>query len=138
MGSKYRDISAFTCHIGNEITLKHLEEALMSNFPYNSPAEAVLAEELAAVTEQNRKSGYVLMYFSMIKLLLVGSLVALGIWGQGLDTNTKVNIMVGVIGVGIAAVIIGPLVIVGRRAILPLVATFTFAAIAATLAGKFL
>jgi ABC-type uncharacterized transport system permease subunit len=110
----------------------------MSNFPYNSPAEAVLAEELAAVTEQNRKSGYVLMYFSMIKLLLVGSLVALGIWGQGLDTNTKVNIMVGVIGVGIAAVIIGPLVIVGRRAILPLVATFTFAAIAATLAGKFL
>jgi hypothetical protein len=55
MGSKYRDISGFTPHIGNEITLKHLEEALMSNFPYNSPAEAVLAEELAAVTEQKDK-----------------------------------------------------------------------------------
>lgn len=108
----------------------------MSNFPYNSPAEAVLAEEVAIVTEQNRKSGQVVMYFAMLKLLLVGSLVSLGIWGQGLDTNTKINVLWGVIGVGIAAVIIGPLVIVGRRAILPLAATFAFAAIAATVAGK--
>ncbi len=108
----------------------------MSNFPYNSPAEAVLAEEVAIVTEQNRKSGYVLMYFSMLKLLLVGSLVSLGIWGQGLDTDTKVNIMAGVIVVCLSAAIIGPLVIVGRRAILPLAATFAFAAIAATVAGK--
>jgi hypothetical protein len=110
-------------------------EAHMSNFPYNNTAEAVLAEEVGIVTEHNRKLGNVMMYFVTLKFLIVGSCLALAFLGQDLSTDAKTHILAGVTSTGIAAAIIGPLVIVGRRAIPVLLASFALAALVATLMG---
>ncbi len=110
----------------------------MSNFPFNNTAEAVLAEEVSTTTEHNDRMSVMVCYFMALKVLVISSLMALAFWGQGLSTDSKTSILAGVTSTGIAAAIIGPLVIVGRRAIPALLASFTIAALAATLMGVLL
>ncbi len=65
-----------------------------------------------------------------LKAVLMGTLLGLAVFGQHLGTDTKVLVLDVLIVIVLAGIVIGPLAIYGRKAILPMVATFVFATLA--------